>query len=130
MAKKAPLGVKLIALLLYLGAISLVAVGIIMLTGSNLIAPLISAYAPNAGASVAGGIVIIAVAIFGFILGLKLRRGSNGARLIVIVLSVLGVIGSISNLSTNVAVGIIWLVINGLVLWYLAFKKSAVAYFD
>lgn len=130
MAKKTPFGVKLIAILLYLGAISLVAVGILMLTGSTFVAPLISAYAPNAGITIAGGIVTILVAIFGFIVGLRLRKGSNGARLIVIVLSILGVLGSISNLSTNIAVGIIWLVINGLVLWYLAFKKEAVAYFE
>jgi hypothetical protein len=134
MSSNMPLGVKIIAILYMVGAVLTALLGILLMFASPIISTFLTAFAPNAAALVAlgaaalvvMGIITVIIGIVGVFIGLALWRGKNWARIVVIVLAALGVISGL----TSLPMGIGGAVINGVIVWYLAFYKPAVKAFD
>ena len=131
MAKR-PIGVTIIAVLAYIGSVFALLAGIAMLIGSAFIAPLIASIpgaaafaALGAAAAIIGGIIMIALAVLYFFLGKGLWNGKNWARIVILVFSVLGILSAL----TNPLAGIVGIVINAVIIWYLGFNKEAKNYF-
>jgi hypothetical protein len=70
-------------------------------------------------------IIIIAVSIFAFIVAMNLWKYVNWARIAMIVISALIVLESLITLPA----GILGLIINGAILYFVAFNKDVVALF-
>ena len=131
MAKNRPVGVKILAILAYIGAVLSILGALAMFIGSAFVGPLLAnipgytAILGAAGAAIAItlGIVLIAFAVLDYFIGKGLWNGKNWARIVTLVFAVIGLIGSIWPLS------IVQLVIDALIIWYLGFNKQAIAYF-
>ncbi len=116
---KLPTGVKIIGVLYYIGAAVGVLAAIAFFVG-------ISFLFPGFGLGAIGGIIILVFAILAFFVARGIFRRKNWARIVVIVSSILGVIGGLTNLDDG---GIVQLIINGLILWYLTMNANAKAAF-
>jgi len=129
--KNMPLGVKILAILGYIGAALLLVGGIVMLVGSASIGALLAnipGYSLIVGAvgavlTAMVGVMMLIFAVLEYFIARGLWNGKNWARVTQLVLSSLGLLGSIAPFN------IINIVINGVVIWYLGFNKEAVAYF-
>src|SRR5216684_2937832 len=135
-----PVGVTILAILEFIGAVILVLLGIGSIVGMGLLCAAMSQ--SGGGSAGAGGIMAViggALSVFCFIfaaicalLGWGLWKLKNWARIIVIVLAVLGAVFALLGLlqfSAAVAVGIvIRLAINGLIVWYLLRPDVAAAF--
>ncbi len=126
----APMGVKILSVLAYLGAAFTVLFGVMMMAGSALFGgflrmmPGYSAMAGlGAGIFIVMGLVMIAGGILDYFIGKGLWDGKNWARILLLVFAVLGVLGSITSFN------LVNLVISGVIIWYLGFNKEAIAYF-
>ena len=127
--RKTPLGVKAISALYLLGAVYTAFIGIMMLVGGNIASIFLSTYYPQyAGVAATGtaffttmGIVSIIVALFGAFLAVSLWKMVNVTRMIVLVLSLLGLIGGIISFFPY---GWTWVIINAVIIWYLQFNKK------
>jgi hypothetical protein len=106
-----PTGVTIIAVLDFIGAASLLILGLLAFAGGSLIAGFINAAAAQsgtAGAAPASGLaagigifigaIFLAFAIFAIFVAIGLLKLKNWARVTTIVLSVLGLLGSLRNL--------------------------------
>lgn len=131
MAKR-PIGVTIIGVLGYIGAAFLLLSGIAMLVGSSALASVIASIpgaalfgALGAAALIVGGIVMIIFAVLYFFVSRALMSGRNWARITVLVLSAIGILGSIS----NPLAGIVTIAVNAVIIWYLGFNKEAKNYF-
>ena len=69
------------------------------------------------------GIIFLLLSLIDYLLGKALWNGKNWARIVMLVLSALGIITSI------VPFDLVNIVIGGLIIWYLGFNKTAIAYF-
>ncbi|MBW3003868.1 hypothetical protein KY328_02070 [Candidatus Woesearchaeota archaeon] len=128
MAKDAPTGVKVISVLFYiLAAVGLVA-GLLMLLGAGLVGqlPLGALGLVGAGVFVALGIVMIVVAAVEFFIARGLWKLQNWARIVAVVLAILGILGGVFSLfAGSVVSGVIGLLINGFIAGYLLFSAEA-----
>jgi hypothetical protein len=126
-----PVGVKILAILGYIGAVFTLIAGIALAVGSSAIASAIALMVPDAaGLSGIGatlfivlGIVFIGLAILDYFIARGLWNGKNWARIFMIVLCALSAISSLRPFS------IVGLALNGLIIWYLGFYQPAVSYF-
>lgn len=131
----AELWVKIIAILGYIGAALGVIGGIIMLFGGSFITTMVPMFDQSleaiGGAAVLtvvfviSGIIAIAFSIFGFIVSLNLWKHKNWARIVMIIFAVLGIISGLTSLPG----GLISLVIEGGILYLLAFSKDVIKLF-
>ncbi len=118
---KVPTGVKIIGVLYYIGAGLTLLGSIAFFVGMNFIFP---------GLGTIGGIVLLVLAVLSFFVAKGLFKLKNWARIVVIILGVLGIVSAITDFSGG---SILTLVINGAIVWYLtmspvgkgAFKKVA-----
>lgn len=122
--------VKIISILGYIGAGLSILGGIIMLFGGTFVASYFTMGGAQGAAFVGAlaivmAIVMIAVGIFGIFVARGLWHHKNWARIVIIIFSVLGVISSLFSLPG----GIIGLIINGAILYFLAFDKTVVSLF-
>ncbi len=127
--KSVPTGVKVIAVLYYIGAALGVILGLVFLAGAGVMGsflkqiPVIGAL--GAGLFAVGAIVLIAFAVLGFFVGKGLWHARPWARIVAIVLAALGVLTALfsmfgGNIGSNIVNFIIELVIGG----YLLLAKS------
>ena len=124
-------GITVLAVLGYIGAVLTLLAGIAMLFGSAFISSIITKFASQfATYATAGtvlfivlGIIFIGLAILDYFIAKGLMRGQNWARIIIIVFSALGILGSLWPFS------IVNLIIEAVIIWYLGFYKPAVNYF-
>ena len=130
MAKKnmAPVGVKILSILAYIGAVVTLILGIVMLFGANFLSGFLSQWVPVSGFLVGSmivfvGVVFIALAVLDYFVGRGLWSGQNWARILVLIFSVLSVLGSLRHFD------IVNIVIDAVIIWYLGFNKEAVNYF-
>lgn len=132
-----PGGVTVIAVLDFIGAAFCVIGGLLMFAGGSILASFFSAAAnangANGTAPVAGfmagigiflGAIFIAVAIFVIFVALGLLKLKNWARITTIVLSALGLLGSIRNLAvgfhgSGMVMTIVFLAYYIWVIWYM-----------
>jgi len=128
--KSMPVGVKILAILTYIGAAFTILGGVMMMAGSAFFGSFLSmvpGYATFAALGVTAfiiiGLVAIALGVLDIFIGKGLWNGKNWARILVLVFSVLGLLGSITSFS------LVNLVISAVIIWYLGFNKEAIAYF-
>jgi len=125
-----PVGVTILAILGYIGAVFSLIAGIVMIFGSAAIASMLSQTpistiisALGASAFIMLGIFFIIASIIDYFIARGLWIGKNWARIVVLVFSALGFLSALTSL--NIAS----LVIDGVIIWYLGFNKPAVNYF-
>lgn len=130
--KKIPEGVKVLSALYFFGAVV-----------SMLIASFLFNFYDSLTSGIAGGqlsqmalmieplwvlvagIALIAMGVLDYFIGRGLLKLQNWARIVVSVFAVLGIVGSISNLSTGAyATGIFSLALSGLIAWYMLIRKE------
>jgi hypothetical protein len=131
-----PVGVTIIAILWFLGAIFCVLGGIGMMVGGGFLATLINqqgGQGSGAGAGVmaglgaAVGVVILIFGVLYVVLGWGMLKLKNWARIITIVLAVLAALGALVGLFGALVhfgvflliVVLVRLAISGLIIWYL-----------
>ena len=131
MAKTRPVGVAILAILGYIGAVATLLTGIALMVGSSAITSLLTLSFPQLSslallgttAFIVTGVVVILCAILDYFIARGLWNGRNWARILILIISALSALGAL--LSLNIA----GLVIDGLIIWYLGFYKLAIAYF-
>lgn len=127
--KQMPTGVKVISVLYYIGAAFALIGGILLIAGGGLMGSLIEelgVFALFGGLFLVLGVIFIGLAILSFFIGRGLWKGQKWARIIAIIFAILGVLGAISSLIGGEWVsGIINLIIQGLIGYYLLFNKAA-----
>jgi len=131
MAKKdVPVGAKVISVLYIVVAILVLIGGIMLLVGAGNAAsfeslnPIAGLFTTELVALI--GTIIIILALVMLFTGISLWKGKNWARIVVIIISVISIIGAIMGMLKGVKVSseIIRLVINLVIGGYLAFNKS------
>lgn len=131
--KEAPIGVKIISVLYYIGAVLFILVGFLMILGAK------SFLTPNAGNTETNnsaifillGILMLGFAVLSFFIGRRLWEGKNWARIFVIILAALGIIAGIKILANGkIANSLIIIVIDALIVWYLLLSKEAKSFFS
>jgi hypothetical protein len=130
-SNEAPLGVKILSILAYIGAVFTFLAGIFMIFGAGFITRALPAGVTSMmGSGLVGaglifvGILFIGFAILDYFVGKGLWKGQNWARILVLVFAVLGLLSSLMPFS------LVSLVIDGAIIWYLGFNKEAVAFFS
>lgn len=133
-SKNAPVGVKIISVLVYIQAFFSVIVGLMMMLLKGFIVNFIDSFKVvptnfmpliNAAFLVIG-IFLILLGILYYLLARGLWKGSSWARVVELILASLGAFGGLISLPS----GIIGLVISGLIIWYLGFNKEGKEYFS
>lgn len=129
-----PIGVKVISVLYYLGAVFLLFMGILSFIGSSFVGDYLlrSESDPLVGALTGGvfaviGVVFILFAILSFFIGRGLWNAKQWARVLVIIFAVLGVLNGLTTMiggNVFIGIGIVTLIINGVIGGYIAFSKS------
>jgi len=124
-----PTGVKIIAVLNYIGAGLLALFGLLAIVGGGMFASVINEIpllgVLGGGIFIVVGIILIALAVLLFFIGRGLWKGKNWARIVEIIFAILGVIMAIVGMfSTGIASNIVSLVFNGLIGGYLLFNTK------
>lgn len=123
-----PTGVKVIAVLNYIGAVLLLLLGLGTIAAAGVVGGLLASIpllgALGAGLFVVMAIILIALAVLCFFVGRGLWKGQKWARIISIIFAILGVLSAIVNLVQGNFGSIVSLVISGLIGGYLLFSKK------
>ncbi len=121
MAKR-PIGITIIALLFFLGAI----VSILGAVGGALLGGLGAAFLGPIGAllGAALAVVFIVIAIIEFVAGWGLWKLTKWGLYLSLLLSALGVIGGLVSLTSDIVTGVVLLIIDGAIFYYLWTKKT------
>jgi hypothetical protein len=129
--KEMPVGVKIIAVLDYIGAALGVIFGLLFLFGAGAVGSMMPYFGALGGAMFAvAGVFMIGLGVLAFFVGRGLWRGQAWARIVSIILAVLGVISALFSIfGNNVGGGIFNLLLNGIIGGYLWFSKEAKAAF-
>ena len=105
--------------------ILLVGVAVAAVSGSLLSA---LGLAIPAGIGIAVGGAVAVFGILGLLVGWGLLTGRGWARILAIILSGLGIVGSLASLALISISGVVGLVIDGVILWYM-FRPNVRAFF-
>lgn len=120
-----PLGVKIISILYYIGAVAALISGVMILFRSGTIITQVPLLAPLAGLLVIAGIIMIALAVLSFFIGKGLWKAQNWARIVAIIIAVIGLLSAImAMVQSSVAGNIVTLIIHLIIGGYLLFSKS------
>jgi len=125
-SKEMPLGVKIISVLTYIGAVLGFLLGIMFLLGANLIND--SKLAPAIITTI--GVLFLVIGAFSFFIARGLWKGKNWARIVVIVFSALGAFSAILSLLAGDFRQLFNLAIDCLIGGYLWFNKDVKAAFE
>ena len=124
-----PTGVKVIAVLYYIGAVFGIIFGLLFLVGAGMMGsianqiPLLGAL--GAGLFVVGGIIMIGLGVLGFFVGRGLWKARPWARIVAIIFATLGILMAvISMIQGNIAGNIFGLVIQLVICGYLLFSNN------
>lgn len=135
MKPKRPLGVTVLAVLELLFGVIATALGGIFVAGSQMVASAaslaglgsVSASTLGTFVEVFGGVLVIG-GLAGIVIGWGFWTGKNWARIIAMILNVVGAAGGLLILVIGVGTGLILLLIDVAILWYLL-RPSVKAYF-
>ena len=126
-----PEGIKILAVLGFVAAfVSFVAGGFLFSfsdTVSNNAAIFVDQglVVPTSGELIFFGIALLGLAVLEYFIARDILKLKNWSRMVLIVLSVFGIITAIVNLTEQLyASGVYSLLLNGLIVWYLAFRKK------
>ncbi len=131
--KKAPIGVKIISSVYIVASALMFIAGSALIASANAVESLLSNFAStfsnvalmNSRVVTTSGIAMIAIAIFGIALGALLWKLKNWARITIIVLAGLSLLGGIRSLFLGKYQVIGWMVLNLIIVYYLIWTKSA-----
>lgn len=127
--KDAPVGVKVIAILYYIGAASLALLSMFAFVGGNFLSSLFGNTA-GLGLGVFFAIIILGFAFLAFFIGRGLWKSQNWARVLAIIFAILGIFGAFKSLFAGAyASSILDLAIEGWIAWYLLFQKDMKKFF-
>jgi len=133
MAKNRPVGVSILSVLAYIGAVFLLLGGIGLFVGGEVISSYLSSLGAFSGIitaiGIVAGIILIALAVLYFFIGRGLWKGQNWARIVVLIFIVIGLIGSLVSIMGNLASSIVGIIIDVVIIWYLGFNQEAKSYF-
>jgi hypothetical protein len=124
--KMIPTGVKVLAILDYIGAVFLALLALALIFGGGMLAsflgeiPLVGALA--GGLFIVMGIIILPFAVLFFFIGRGLWKGQNWARIVSIVFAAIGLASGIFSLIAGDSLSLGGILINGLIGWYLLFN--------
>jgi hypothetical protein len=126
-SKKLPVGVQIISVLYYIGAVLGVVFGLLFVSASGYLASMIPELAGlGAGLFVFLGILLIGVGVLGFFVGRGLWGLKPWARIFAIILAALGILSAIYSMITNFSFGnIVSILIHGFIGYYLLLNKEA-----
>ncbi|PIN91329.1 hypothetical protein COU57_01045 [Candidatus Pacearchaeota archaeon CG10_big_fil_rev_8_21_14_0_10_32_14] len=127
-----PVGVKIISVLYYIEAAFLILLGLVFVFGASAASTLLKdspeLAAAGAGIFIVLGIILILFGALFIFLGIKLWKGKNWARIVTIVLYILGVLIELLSLvsggTMNIVWGVIWIIIDGTIAGYLLLNKE------
>ncbi|MDO8528759.1 MAG: DUF2127 domain-containing protein [Nanoarchaeota archaeon] len=125
-----PTGAKVISVLYYIGAGFEVLFGLAFLVGAGVLGAIIAQIIPALGMIGAGffavvGVLFIGVGILSFFVGRGLWKAKNWARIVAIVLTLLGIIGEVFSLFSEITFSaILMLAVNLFIAGYLLFSPS------
>ena len=129
-SNKRPVGVTILAVLAYIGAVFSLLGGLALIIGSAAISSLILKFAPGidtfpitTALFVIVGVIFLVCAVINYCVARGLWKGKNWARILVIIIAALSLISSLWPFD------IVGIIISGLIIWYLGFYKPAIAYF-
>jgi lysylphosphatidylglycerol synthetase-like protein (DUF2156 family) len=127
MKPQRPTGVSVLAILyLLFGVIALLVGALAASRGSSILSS--AGYGSLSGLiAIVGGVAVV-VGLFGILVGWGMWSGKGWAWWVALILSALGLIGGLGSLAFGTPSGIVSLVIDGLVIWYL-FRPHVKAYF-
>ena len=139
--KKAPIGVKILSILYFVGAFASLVLAILLIIagalggttlfraagnipGYDLIAGFLTVFA------IVAGVIILVLGVLEFFIGRGLWKGRNWARIVAIIFSVLGILGSINSfLTEQYTSGGAILAVNLLIFTYLIFSRKVKGFF-
>lgn len=113
-----PTGIAILAILEFIGGILILLLGVLVaaLSGSFLAS---FGYGSLAGIGAAVGVVVALFGILALLVGWGLWTGMGWAWILAVVLTGLGVLGSLVSLALGSFTSIFGLIIDGAILWYL-----------
>jgi hypothetical protein len=127
---KVATGVKVLAVLYYIGAVLLALAGIASLFGAGALVKTIPLLAMFGGLITVAAIAMILLAVLYFFVGRGLWKGQKWAMIVAIIFAAIGVIsGILGIIGGDIGGSIIGLIINGVIIWYLGFNKAGKASF-
>ncbi|QQG38898.1 MAG: hypothetical protein HYS32_00320 [Candidatus Woesearchaeota archaeon] len=127
MAKKMPLGVKLVSIWFYIIAVLLVIGAVLAFTGSNFIPQNLPGIL--GAVAIALGAFLLVFAVLYFFIARGLWKGRNWARIVAIILAVIGVFNGFFAVFSGNFVSLIPLAINAAIGYYLGLSKEGKAAF-
>jgi len=127
----AELWVKIIAILGIIWAILAIIGGIFMLVGGGFLGTML----PFLGTGILGGavvgallvvtgVVVIVIGLLELFVAIGLWKHKNWARIVAVVLAMLGILGGIGSLIASPGMGIVNIVLNGAIFYLLALNKD------
>lgn len=124
-----PTGVKVIAVLYYIGAVLGIIFGLLFLVGAEAIGSIASQIpvlgALGAGLFIVGGIILIGLGVLGFFVGRGLWKARPWARIVAIIFAALGILMAIiSMIQGSITINIVDLVIQLVIGGYLLFSNN------
>ena len=124
-----PTGVKVIAVLYYIGAVLGIIFGLLFFVGAGTIGSISSQIpilgALGAGLFVVGGIILIGLGVLGFFVGRGLWKARPWARIVATIFAALGILMAIiSMIQGSIASNIVNLVIQLVIGGYLLFSNN------
>ncbi|MFH1916745.1 MAG: hypothetical protein ABIJ21_05755 [Nanoarchaeota archaeon] len=130
-----PLPVKIISVFFFLGSALFFLVGIILIFGANLLSTVIPLFATIPGAfitivAILVGIFFVAIGVTEFFTARGLWQGKSWARILAIVLSLLGFAGALLSLANPSGWTVLELLIDGAIAGYLLFSTDAKSAFQ
>lgn len=128
-----PLGVTILAVLGYIGAVATLLVGLVLIFFSAALASMLTNIPSfetafgviGAALFIVLGIIFLPLAVLDYFIARGLWRGQNWARILLLIFAGLGVLQGIIALPMS----ILSLAIDALIVWYIGFNKPVVAYF-
>ena len=129
-AREMPLGVKVLAVLGYIGAAIALIFAILFFVGASFVDTLLQgANVPipaGAGAAVAVvmGVLCLILAVLSYFIGRGLWRGQQWARVLVIIFSVLFFLGGVLSLIQGIWSGLFNIIVYGIIGGYLWFNQD------
>jgi uncharacterized BrkB/YihY/UPF0761 family membrane protein len=131
-SNKVPIGVQIISVLYYIGAVLCVLCGILFIVGANAIVaalidavPELESMGVGAGLFIFFGIVLIGLSVLSFFVGRGLWKLKRWAKILAIILAILGVISAVYSIIKDYNFGdIINILLNVVIGAYLIFSKE------
>ncbi|MBI2107052.1 hypothetical protein HYT57_03640 [Candidatus Woesearchaeota archaeon] len=126
--KDIPLSVKVISVYYFIIAFFSVLAGVYILIFKDFSRIILEGYGlsiTSSGMLSGIGILVAALGVFYIFIGKDLWRVRNWARVVAIIVSSLSILDSLVNLLYGEFSVIFFLLIDGLIIWYLAFNKDA-----